>query len=550
MPTLAFLATGTDEAFGVILPREEADGKQLAPPITVSRQDFAATVQRLEDQYSPRWVISRTANWMSALLEADVHLAKAHVLDLAQRILHRSPFVSQRLPDVELDERAARPAQPGQDMLFAEPSQGEDLPGLETRYLQQRQALPIDAQQRHRLQLLLRAESIGAVIAAEMEHAGLAWDANAHRALLREQLGARVPEGVQEPKLAELATELGQALHSPGLNPDSPQELLRALQRAGYPVGSVRAWELEQHRDPVINLVLHYKHLSRLASTHGDAWLDQWVRDARFHPHYVLGTVASGRWAATGGGALQLPHDIRQVITAPAGRVFVVADGRQLEPRILAAISGDAALQQAGQDADLYQAFVDAGVAASRADAKLGMLSAIYGGSSAMAAGVVSALERNFPRAMEYVSQAARAGEQGQGVHSWLGRGCPPASEEWVNAQRHTADAAAQAAADAAARSRGRFTRNFVVQSTAAEWALVWMAHTRHLIYSAGLHTRCRQVFFVHDELVFETEEALAEGLSHAIRQGARQAGQTLFGQHSPDFPVSVATVKSYADAK
>src|SRR5699024_8502322 len=111
-------------------------------------------------------------------------------------------------------------------------------------------------------------------------------------------------------------------------------------QRAGYPVGSVRAWELEQHRDPVINLVLHYKHLSRLASTHGDVWLDQRVRDARFHPHYVLGAVASGRWAATGGGALQLPHDIRQVITAPAGRVFVVADGRQLEPRILAAISG------------------------------------------------------------------------------------------------------------------------------------------------------------------------------------------------------------------
>lgn len=551
MSLLAFLAPGPDRTFATLSVRDQDSGNHALLPTQLRREDFPSTVARLESEMAPRWVMARTAPWLPLLLESDVYLAKAHVLDLAQRILHRSPFVSTRLEDVDLERPIGRDPLPNQDALFAEPSAAaEDLAAVEARYLEQRQALSADPLQRHRLELLLHAESIGAVIAAEMEHHGLAWDASAHRALLREQLGERVPEGIREPRLSELAEQLGQELKSPGLNPDSPQELLRALHRCGYPLKSVRAWELEQFQDPLIDLILRYKHLSRLASAHGDVWLDQWVRDSRFHPHYVLGTVASGRWAATGGGALQLPHAIRQVITAPPGKVFVVADGRQLEPRILAAISGDTALQRAGQGNDLYQAFVDAGVAADRGEAKLGMLSAIYGGSSASAAGVVSALERNFPQAMAYVAAAARAGEQGAGVHSWLGRGCPPADEGWIRAQRSTSDAAGQAAADAAARSRGRFTRNFVVQSTAAEWALAWMAQARHLIHAAGLHTRCRQVFFVHDEVVYEADEELAAGLAQVVQQAAQRAGQNLFGRHSPDFPVSIATVRCYADAK
>ncbi|MCW4464005.1 bifunctional 3'-5' exonuclease/DNA polymerase [Glutamicibacter sp. MNS18] len=551
MSFLAFLAPAPDQDFAVLNVREQDSGNLVVDQLAVSRADFTATVARIEQRYAPRWVMTRTAPWLPLLLEADIHLGKAHMLDLAQRILHRSPFVSMRLGDVDLEPRPARMPAPNQDALFAEPAEASaDLAAMEERYLQQRRALPEDAGQRRRIELLLHAESIGAVIAAEMEHHGLAWDERAHRALLREQLGPRVPEGQREPRLAALADELAHTLNTPGLNPDSPQELLRALQRAGYGLSSVRAWELEAHKDPVIELVLHYKQLSRLASAHGDAWLDQWIRDSRFHPHYVLGTVASGRWAATGGGALQLPHAIRQVITAPEGKVFVVADGSQLEPRILGAISQDSALQQAGQGQDLYQGLIDSQVAKDRDEAKLGMLSAIYGGTSSGAGAVVSALERGFPRAMSYVARAAQAGERGEGVHSWLGRGCPPADESWLHAQRNTADATAQSAADMAARSRGRFTRNFVVQATAAEWALVWMAQTRHLVFSAGLHTRCRQVFFVHDELVFETEPELAEGLARAIRLGAHRAGQSLFGPQSPDFPVSIATVRSYAEAK
>lgn len=551
MSFLVFVGPGADQQFAALKLREFESGQVVQEHQKLSREEFVRLAATLERDLAPRWVMSRSTPWLTPLVEANVHLAKTYMLDLSQRILHRSPFSAHPVPDVDLDYRIPRVTHPGQDALFAEPTAaGETLPELEERYLSQRRTLPTDPQRRQRLELLLHAESIGALIALEMEHHGLAWDERGHRALLREQLGARVAEGLRPPRLAELAEQLAQQLNAPGLNPDSPQELLRALQRAGYSLSSVRAWELEEHRDPLIEQVLQYKSLSRLASSHGDAWLDQWIRDSRFHPHYVLGTVASGRWAASGGGALQLPRAIRQVITAPPGKVFVVADGSQLEPRILGAISQDTALQRAGAGKDLYQGLIDSKVAANREEAKLGMLSAIYGGGTAKASGVVSALERNFPRAMEYVASAARAGERGDGVESWLGRGCPPADADWMQLQRNTVDATAQRAADLAARARGRFTRNFVVQATAAEWALIWMAQTRHLIFSAGLHTRCKQVFFVHDEVVFETDTELAQGLAQALKLAAQRAGQTLFGPNAPDFPVSINTVANYADAK
>ena len=178
------------------------------------------------------------------------------------------------------------------------------------------------------------------------------------------------------------------------------------------------------------------------------------------------------------------------------------------------------------------------------------MLSVIYGGGGGASGAVGAALTRSFPTAMRFVEQAALAGEQGEGVRSFLGRGCPPADEQWLQAQKATNDEASQRAADGAARARGRFTRNFVVQATAAEWALVWMGHARHLIHQAGWSQTCRQVFFVHDEIVFECPTELAGQLQELIRHAAMLAGRSLFGQASPRFPVSVAISGNYADAK
>lgn len=549
MSAIAFIASDP-EGYALIDIRESETGVSLKPTTAVTREDFVSVIATTEAELQPRWAMLRTDPWMTPLVAAGVYLAKAYILSLAQRIMHRTPLASEVIPDFDLERPPSSSDRFNQDALFASPSSGESLEDLIELYTQQRQAMPADPSARRRLELLVHAESVGALIACEMEAAGLSWDESEHRALLREQLGERVTDYSRPPKLAAKAQELASALNTPGLNPDSPQELLRALHKAGFAVRSVRAWELEQINHPLMSQVLEYKKLARLASSHGDAWLDQWVKNSRFHPHYVLGTVASGRWAASGGGALQLPHAIRQVVRTTAGRTFVVADGRQLEPRILAAISNDQQLQKAGQQDDLYQWLLDAKLVSTRQEAKLGMLSVIYGGGGGASGTVGAALTRSFPTAMKFVEQAAQAGEQGQGVRSFLGRGFPPADDAWMRAQRDTADEGSQRAADAAARSRGRFTRNFVVQATAAEWALVWMGHARHLIHTAGWDSVCKQVFFVHDEIVFECPIEMADQLQELVRHAAMLAGRNLFGSASPYFPVSVAINANYGEAK
>ena len=131
---------------------------------------------------------------------------------------------------------------------------------------------------------------------------------------------------------------------------------------------------------PAVPFLLEYKELARLHSAHGWAWLDEWVRDGRFHPEYVVGGVVSGRWASRGGGALQIPRVVRRAVVADPGWALVVADAAQLEPRVLAALAGDHAFAEAAGSGDLYQALAGA-FGGDRAKAKVALLSAMYGGA-------------------------------------------------------------------------------------------------------------------------------------------------------------------------
>src|SRR5690606_4836959 len=143
-------------------------------------------------------------------------------------------------------------------------------------------------------------------------------------------------------------------------NPDSQPHLLRALHRSGIDVTSTSRGELREHDHPVIAPLLEYKKLHRLWTANGWAWLETWVRDERFRPEYVVGGVVTGRWATRGGGALQLPVSLRGAVRADPGWKLVVADAAQLEPRVLAAMSGDEAMARAGRGTDLYQGIVEA----------------------------------------------------------------------------------------------------------------------------------------------------------------------------------------------
>jgi DNA polymerase-1 len=57
-------------------------------------------------------------------------------------------------------------------------------------------------------------------------------------------------------------------------------------------------------------------------------------------------------------------------------------------------------------------------------------------------------------------------------------------------------------------------------------------------------------VFFLHDEVVVHCPAELADTVSDAVRQSAEQAGRLLFGALPVEFPVTVAVVDNYGQAK
>ena len=520
---------------GVIAIELSDDG---IPGAATPVEDLAAFVAAREPE-RPRWVWNDTAAWYPPLLDADVRVDRCIDLRLCHAILRNAGM----LPGGTAWDEPRRPATASDGLFDLEPDSDDDDPVEE--FGRQRAVTA----EHPRLGLLLAAESVGALVAAEMTFAGLPWRADVHDAVLSESLGARVPGG-RPSKLEALATRLRAELDAPGLNPDSQPDLLRALQNAGLRVESTSKWELREIEHPVVAPLLEYKSLSRLLTANGWHWLDEWVRDGRFRPVYVPGGVVTGRWASDGGGALQLPKQIRSAVVPDAGWKLVVADASQLEPRVLAAMSRDRAMARAGRSADMYQGMVDAGAVETRQQAKYGMLGAIYGGTTGESGRMKPRIERAFPAAMAYVEAAARAGEHGDVVRTWLGRTSPPGSGLGYD---ETATEVQKRRTQARAAAWGRFTRNFVVQGTAAEWALCWMGSLRRRLWLLGagaLRDRPHLVFFVHDELVVHTPAARAEEVAAAMRESAAEAGRLLFGAAPVEFALSVAIVDRYSDAK
>ena len=568
-------------ADGAALQQLTADGlpePSNPEPRLVSPGDLAKVVRGLEERH-PRWIWHRTQDWYPALLGAGVELERCYDLTLCGSILAHSEFTahtdyaqaSEKLTqDDELHQppRGLQPPAPPpeQGALFDAPVPGErpgqSLAALRTEYAAQQEALGLagkasgtaivtDAGRRQRLQLLLAAESAGAMIAAEMQHTGVPWREELHEQILAEHLGRRPAPGQRPAKLESLTAELRLLLKSPALNPDSPQELMRALHRNGIEVKTTRQWELKESSHPAIVPLLEYKKLARLHAANGWAWLDTWVKDGRFQPEYVVGGVVSGRWASRGGGALQIPRQVRGAVHADPGHKLIVADASQLEPRVLVALAQDSKMAEAARDKDLYAGIAAQGFGGDRAKAKVALLGAIYGATTGESGRLMPQLARTYPRAVGFVEQAARDGEAGRTVTSRLGRSSPPPSERWLQSQ-HSTTAEEQRRADSIARSRGRFTRNFVVQGSAADWAACWLAELRRRLRALRSDGAAvgELVFFLHDEVMVHCPESAVGDCIKAIEDSAAAAKELLFGRIPVEFPVSVAVVDSYDNAK
>jgi len=560
----------------VHLVLRRVDGGVLATPLTDAGTAGGEPV-RLDEPGLPafvaahdapgvRWVWDDTARWYPAVLAAGGRVGRCVDLRLGRRVLRAalaargSVLAAAPADGLDAPVAEARVVRPTQAQLFDDALFTAAVPDDEVDPVAEfraQLAAVAGSSAPGALRLLLTAESAGALVAAEMLHAGLPWRADVHERLLEDALGPRVPYGVRPRRLEEIAAVVRERLDDPGLNPDSPADVLKSLRRVGLMVTSTRKWELQEIEHPVIEPLLEYKRLARLLTANGWTWLDDWIRDGRFHPKYVVGGVVTGRWAADGGGAMQLPKGIRGAVIADPGWKLVVADAAQLEPRVLAAMSGDRVMAAAGDGRDLYDGVVASGAVETRQQAKVAMLGAMYGATQGEGGRLVPRLVRAFPQALDMVERAARAGERGEPVTTLLGRTSPVPEDSWFEArnQAYTVEGtpAMQRAVESRARSWGRFTRNFVVQGTAAEWALAWMGSLRSRLlarFPGAVTDGPHLVFFVHDEIVVHAPAEHADWVAQQIREAAVDAGRLLFQDFPVTFPLSVAVVGAYSEAK
>lgn len=566
------------------------DGAAQSAPAGVA--DLAAAVAERERSDAVRWVWPSTAAVYPGLLRAGIRVTRCHDVGLTEGLLLGRD--GQAGESVALSAAAARlsgmpaPSDPGPavaidpdeppQLLFDEPARA-DL-AQQTAQVAMSDLIAVHAsqlarirseQQTPRFAMLAAAESAGGLVAAEMTAAGLPWRADVHHELLSELLGPR-PATIsglpsRPARLAELTAQISAELGAVRpVNLDSPAQLLRALAASGIRVPSTRVSVLRTVDHPVIPLLLQYKELARLHTANGWSWLDTWVTGGRFRPEYIVGGVVSGRWATRGGGALQIPKVLRRAVVADPGWTLVVADAAQLEPRVLAALAGDRAFSQAAASGDVYGAVASA-VGTDRDKAKVALLSAMYGGTGGDGGQSLALLRRRFPQASAFVEAAARAGEEGRIVRSVLGRTCPPPSAAWLSVTGESGDPEVERdpGAGQASRARGRFTRNFVVQASAADWALVLLATLRTALTDLGAadisageagvawpgtEQRPHLVFFQHDEVVVHCPAGLATAVVSAIEAAAATATRLVFGATDVSFPMTTAVVDCYSDAK
>jgi DNA polymerase I len=382
-----------------------------------------------------------------------------------------------------------------------------------------------------------RAESTTELLCAELAADGLPIDRAIAEALIESLVGPRPRDDreAEELRRERDAVVLGHLPPGSGIDLRNPADVKSMLRRCGIDVPDTRAWRLEAMRDahPVVDALLQWRKAERVATTFGHPWLATHVGlDGRLRGEWSGSDGAAGRMTA-GAGLHNLPAELRPIVVAEPGHVFVRADLGQIEPRVLAAISGDPALRQATMDDDLY-APVAKRLDVERSVAKVAVLAAMYGQTSGTAGQALRGMERGYPVAMQYLRTAADAGEQGREIRTYGGR------------LIRMGDLPDEGDFRAMSAARGRYARNAMVQGAAAELFKVWAVTVR----ARGASIGAQIVLCLHDELLVHVPEVHAP---EAVRIVDASLAEAAFRWHPTSgvrFVADISTVTRWSDAK
>ena len=324
-------------------------------------------------------------------------------------------------------------------------------------------------------------------------------------------------------------------------NLDSPKQLcallfdelgLPALVKTpkGQPSTNEEALEAIAHLHELPRVILEYRGLAKLRSTYTDKLPEMVNPDTgRVHTSYHQAGAATGRLSSSDPNLQNIPirtedgRRIRRAFVAPPGRKLVACDYSQIELRIMAHLSQDPGLLGAfASGADIHRATaaevfgrpLEEVTVNERRAAKAINFGLMYGMG---AFGLARQLGIDRGQAQDYI---ALYFSRYPGVRDYMERTREQARErgwvETVSGRRlHLEYINARNAAQRAGAERAAI--NAPMQGTAAD--IIKRAMISVDAWLAGHADRARMILQVHDELVFEADEAFVPELVEQVRE-------------------------------
>ncbi len=381
-----------------------------------------------------------------------------------------------------------------------------------------------------RAQACAISESAAAVLCLELERDGLPVDRDQLESLIAASAGER-PRDLAHARQLRAERDARVLAHAPAFGEvdlRNPAQVKAMLLGLGIEVSSTRKWHLEPYREahPVVPALLTWRAQERIATTYGYAWLDAHVgADDRLRGGWTACDGAAGRMTAQN-GLHNLPAVLRPAVRAAPGHRLVRADLGQIEPRVLACVSQDAAFAAATEAADLY-APVAQRLGVERRVAKVAVLAAMYGQRSGTAGAALSGLQRAYPVAMGFLDRAYEHGSAGKDLRTYGGRRI-------------------RTAGSADAGGRGRYARNALIQGAAAELFKAWASTVRVAVRDLDAEI----VLCLHDELLVHTPQQHADECARRVGEALTEAARRWSGDAPVRFVTDAAIIERWSEAK
>jgi len=328
-------------------------------------------------------------------------------------------------------------------------------------------------------------------------------------------------------KLSELTEAIYEAAGGE-FNINSPKQLGDILfDKLQLPVGKKRSTDVKVLQEllgthPVIDLILQYREMFKLYSTYIEPLLElnRQSKDGRIHTSFVQTGTATGRLSSKNPNLQNIPVKselgvrIREAFVAPKGRVLIGIDYSQIELRLLAHFSQDSVLVNAfKEDKDIHMQtaivlFGEEEAASKRNIAKTVNFGLLYGmGQKKLsdtlgittkeAKEIIEKYFESFPTVKRYFASIVELSKEQGYVETLLRR------------RRYFDYATATPMIKAAFE---RESVNTVFQGSAADLIKLSMNKIADVIKMRELPAR--MMLQIHDELIFEADEAEAETIA------------------------------------